>query len=163
MAAPETKLDSSSYCPGCGYTLAGLSVPGTCPECSRRYFGANRWVQPAPPSTLENLYSFCAPQLWFFAAFIAIHLAFHTSFTLSLIINVLAIPCLLIANFTAPVWPFFASSKWLRRNAPPGLQNIGTFHAISAMNRPAFIFFVISVIGMPVPFLVTAVYLYFRL
>ncbi len=162
MPAPDA-LDSTSFCPGCGYTLAGLSVPGTCPECSRRYFGANRWVAPAPPSTLDNLHSFCAPLLWFFAGFIAIHVAAHTSKTLTLVLYLFAMPSIVFGVFASLVWPFFASSKWLRRNAPPGLSNIGTFHAISAVNRTAWVFFVISVIGMPVPLVVTIAYFYFGL
>lgn len=162
MPASDTALDARSFCPGCGYTLAGLPVPGTCPECSRRYFGAIRWTQPPPPSTLQNLHSFCGPLLWFFISFAAINLGHHTSFTLTLCLYLFAMPTLIFTVFAAPFWPFLASSKWLLRNAPPGLPNIGTFHAISAVNRTAWVFFVISVIGMPVPLLVTVVYAYFR-
>ncbi len=161
MPAALPTLDSHSYCPGCGYTLAGLRVPGTCPECSRRYFCTNRWAPPPPPSTLENLNSFCGPLLWFFAAFVAVNFLYPKSATLTFILCLFALPTILFTICAAPFWPFLASSKWLRRNAPPGFSNIGTFDAIARTNHTAYIFFVISVFGMPVPMLATAIYLYF--
>jgi hypothetical protein len=121
------RLDADRYCPECGYSLQGLFEPGTCPECARRYFVANRWKSKPPHSAADTIWLFCLPALFALVGCVLICYALPRQERRLLLLGIaIALGSLILGL----VKPWTASAVWLKEFVPPGRRRVGVIAAM---------------------------------